>query len=542
MNKNNSGKIFCSPPKKTIGSRIDPNLLMGRTKACANCREKHIKCDGLAPCSRCIKKELECEFKRSATCKKRGPKKGKIQHLEKLVKVLSTELVFLSGPTPRNDPIHLSTSLEQGDLPRQYTITSTVNPNLENNSPSTNSGFDFLPLNLSHSILQFLDIFTRYLTPYMCLSIPQFNIEELWKNQMDPLVTMQIYGCLANGAIISGQMSKAMEFAHLASATLRTQFDSTLHSVAVGHSLLAHYYYCSTQPESSSYHSRMALQISKKLWRRSVTKSSSLFGFRLYTQLQILTCEQNRSLNLEMIKRIIRKCEKYPQLLTTDETCCQIPYLMARIARIYLENTLKDEKSDFPSSMHTLDRLETDCLSPDTFRDEYLALLAACRSLLCHVGGLHPLASEYGIKARKLLERYLQSNFFTQIGIGAILFLTQIHLYQGDVNNLTKDIETLDSMSNIYPSPRVILIESIIPPPNKKGLLGALGDMYQEAEPPVPRDQACSLLELCMQNLSAKKTATPTEAFDSQHVSNHNNSLDPKPFNSLESLDPIWIN
>ncbi|CAG8677992.1 9126_t:CDS:1 [Cetraspora pellucida] len=42
------------------------------TKACANCRQKHIRCSGTAPCKHCTLRNIECVFINSG--KKRGPK------------------------------------------------------------------------------------------------------------------------------------------------------------------------------------------------------------------------------------------------------------------------------------------------------------------------------------------------------------------------------------------------------------------------------------------------------------------------------------
>ncbi|RIB09586.1 hypothetical protein C2G38_2208529 [Gigaspora rosea] len=44
------------------------------TKACTNCRQKHAKCTGEAPCERCTRLNLVCIFNESG--KKRGPKKN----------------------------------------------------------------------------------------------------------------------------------------------------------------------------------------------------------------------------------------------------------------------------------------------------------------------------------------------------------------------------------------------------------------------------------------------------------------------------------
>ncbi|CAG8746405.1 4679_t:CDS:1 [Dentiscutata erythropus] len=42
------------------------------TKACVNCRQRHIRCSGNVPCNHCTQRSVECVFINSG--KKRGPK------------------------------------------------------------------------------------------------------------------------------------------------------------------------------------------------------------------------------------------------------------------------------------------------------------------------------------------------------------------------------------------------------------------------------------------------------------------------------------
>ncbi|RKP00189.1 hypothetical protein CXG81DRAFT_13519, partial [Caulochytrium protostelioides] len=52
------------------------------TQACDACNKKKIKCDGAKPtCGNCNKLQIECSYSRGA--KKRGPRAGYIESLER---------------------------------------------------------------------------------------------------------------------------------------------------------------------------------------------------------------------------------------------------------------------------------------------------------------------------------------------------------------------------------------------------------------------------------------------------------------------------
>jgi hypothetical protein len=58
--------------------------------ACDECHKRRIKCDGLSPCSQCVKNMTKCTISRKLA--KRGPKAGHIEYLEARVKMLEAIL------------------------------------------------------------------------------------------------------------------------------------------------------------------------------------------------------------------------------------------------------------------------------------------------------------------------------------------------------------------------------------------------------------------------------------------------------------------
>lgn len=73
LNKDMKGKKMPATPQmqaQTRKKRMKPTV----TAACQECRSKHAKCDGLNPCSSCVKKEIQCVY--DAARKKRGPVPG----------------------------------------------------------------------------------------------------------------------------------------------------------------------------------------------------------------------------------------------------------------------------------------------------------------------------------------------------------------------------------------------------------------------------------------------------------------------------------
>lgn len=125
-----------SPAPASVG---EPNLAHSRNgRACSSCQRRKVKCDGLKPCSACVKGGLECVIKPTVPPLRQRPKKFTTQR--DVISRLRWEVDQLiqskaSGADPQNEavvgspkrrPVGIETTYNESRSPEPRTDTGRV--------------------------------------------------------------------------------------------------------------------------------------------------------------------------------------------------------------------------------------------------------------------------------------------------------------------------------------------------------------------------------------------------------------------------------
>ncbi|RKP08304.1 fungal-specific transcription factor domain-containing protein, partial [Thamnocephalis sphaerospora] len=103
-----------------------------RTQACDDCRRRKVRCDGNRPsCTSCLRHGVACHYQE--TVKKRGPKPGYIEKLERRLNMMEKMLMPLSSSSDDRSPPPINQNPPSRQRSRSSTMDNVNSPTISNN-------------------------------------------------------------------------------------------------------------------------------------------------------------------------------------------------------------------------------------------------------------------------------------------------------------------------------------------------------------------------------------------------------------------------
>mmetsp|Transcript_16032 Transcript_16032/g.17802 ORF Transcript_16032/g.17802 Transcript_16032/m.17802 type:complete len:563 (-) Transcript_16032:36-1724(-) len=228
---------------------------IGATKrACELCRIKHVKCDGETPCGRCRNRKMTCYYSEP---KKRGPTKGQRENTKAELQEVTQELERQKKEVARWKRLYENATQAKTDL---WTLSCHFG--------------------LSSSIASYLVLYRETVRPWRSFIstnwtpvrvLDNLKTNETW--MVDPSM-LEILGCLACGARMSGSKEHADAFVNMARQIVRNLFDTKSIAVTCGTYNIGIYERAFGDGTTGRYYMEIATSMAKRVSQDKKLKCS----------------------------------------------------------------------------------------------------------------------------------------------------------------------------------------------------------------------------------------------------------------------------
>ncbi|PRP89146.1 hypothetical protein PROFUN_01866 [Planoprotostelium fungivorum] len=410
------------------------------TQACNNCREKHLKCDGVFPiCTRCQTKNVTSPCHYKATRLKRGPVPG--------VKAKPKDE---SGGSTSSEPRHqvrVSPIFEQID---------------------TTSRFESMSLAVAAS--EYLEFYGGYISPLtgirpMSISVIHdnlsFNINGTVKirDLTDRRVALQCLAVLAHGSLMIGRREHCDIFMGVARKHLSDiTFSISLLSAATHHVIGWCFFALANINRATSYN-HITMQIIHGLSQNKVYLQLSQ---EERGQLQVLHASallhsteftSSKMEQLTIYNRVIESLED-PTHQSNDffGMCSAFLRILSIVDRVWTEVTchvrtgkdineymklLQDAEALIPANINNL------------LRKDVQGLLTACCGGVLHSMSLHELSRKCANEVLETLDDI--AFFYSPIVMLSLTMVAQVHFYENDMDRVQQSALIFRQIAKHYP-------------------------------------------------------------------------------------------
>eukprot|EP00029_Vermamoeba_vermiformis_P011324 TRINITY_DN6195_c0_g1_i1.p1 TRINITY_DN6195_c0_g1~~TRINITY_DN6195_c0_g1_i1.p1 ORF type:complete len:682 (+),score=119.89 TRINITY_DN6195_c0_g1_i1:26-2047(+) len=205
--------------------------------ACDQCRSNHVKCDGNMPCFRCVKKKLDCSFKRP----NKLVDKGRIEELVQMISQLKEELVVERSKAQQLQAQYDTGIVQAGPTPTGR--SARVTP------PAV--------------LYKFISKYNDVVYPYIKVPPPYRDMNTFLEDSgSDPRV-MCMNAILASGALACGDIHHANVFIQESRSQIAKYFDHPHPLIAASFATMANYYTATGEFDKSSFYYDMAQKITR---------------------------------------------------------------------------------------------------------------------------------------------------------------------------------------------------------------------------------------------------------------------------------------
>jgi hypothetical protein len=407
------------------GSSSDSDVSSSTLKqmaACKTCKEKHRRCDGLAPCGSCIKHGVECEPSQRPS--RKGPTRGELKDLRESVGQLQQDL-----ETERQKYI---------DLQEKFALLRQNKAEFEDISLSGH-------LSTTHALDITLRRYNEHVMPWYQVSIPFKDFQFLRdKKEIDEPRTLLTYACLLAGSTMGGDSRQTAELFQRVRNGLSRMYDKTDPYICAVYMMLSRIYILFTDNDKGAMCNTTALHMSERLMERLKVQEVCGVNLEVVKQNCLLNCtDNNKERQIQSIKQMLAKTTLNAKAMTI-----QAIYVLRQVwMLISTAMRTNDKLFNSPENIRyifSLISLVKDMADKSEIKDIMIVRLTLKVAILTFLIGMEHTSQIFVARALDKAEVVSKELHHTLFLIVVPLFmLGQVLVFKGDHANLNRVIHAI---------------------------------------------------------------------------------------------------
>jgi len=455
-------------PQQLLESSLDSDAKRKRVRtttvsqACNNCREKHLKCDGVFPvCTRCqVKSITACHYK--ATRLKRGPVPG--------IKGKKTEDVseLSADPLGSRNQVRVSPIFDMID---------------------TTSRFETMPFGVAAA--EYLEFYAGYISPITAVkpldinSVHQhlrFNSHNTVsvKETADRSMAVQCLVILAHGSLMIGRKEHSDIFFNVAQEHLKELNGSLNLLNAVTNHAIGWCFFANADIQKASHYNGLTLHMIQNLNSMKIPfPPAQRQHLQVLHASALLHSAEFATTKLEQLSTYVNVMEILNYVQTEDQNDHIYLYasflrILSIVHKVWTEVTCQIKTGrDINEYMRWLQ--DAEALIPTTMnnllRKDVQGLLTACCGGVLHVLNLHELARKCADEVLDTLDDI--AYFYSPIVMLSLTMVAQVHYFENNQDKVQQGALIFRQIAKHYPIANSVFKEMFEP------LLGTIDGSHQ---------------------------------------------------------------